>query len=76
MLSHSHVEEQPFVRSGQPVPVDAATVVWVRAHMHPSGYGGTAFRGSVQDGFQAADLPSSFAAILAEQPPKPQECRF
>lgn len=76
VLSHSHVDEQPFTRSGEPVPVEAGMIVWVRAHMHPSGYGGTAFRGSVRDGFEAADLPPSFAADLAERPPLPPACRF
>jgi hypothetical protein len=76
VLSHSHVEEQPFTRSGEPVPVEAGAVVWVRAHMHPTGYGGTAFTGSVRDGFRATDLPVSFAADAAEQPPRPPECRF
>lgn len=76
VLSHSHVEEQPFVRSGEPVSVEAGTVVWVRAHMHPTGYGGTAFTGSVQDGFHVADLPASFAADAAEQLPRPPGCRF
>jgi hypothetical protein len=76
VLSHSHVEEQPFTRSGEPVPVEAATVVWVRAHMHPTGYGGKAFTGSVRDGFRVADLPQSFPAGLADQPPHPSECRF
>ena len=74
VLSHSHVAEQPFPRGGEPVPVEADTVVWVRAHMHPTGYGGTAFKGSVRDGFEAADLTASFAAHLAEKPPRPPDC--
>ncbi len=48
--------------------------VWVRAHMHPDGYGGVAFRGSVRDGFAAADLPAAFAAGLAGEPPAPPDC--
>jgi len=74
VLGHSHVEEQPFVRSGEPVPVQADTAVWVRAHMHPTGYGGTAFKGSVRDGFAAAELEASFAADLAVEPPQPPAC--
>jgi hypothetical protein len=73
-LSHSHVAEQPFTRGGGPVSVLADTVILVRAHMHPTGYGGTAFKGSVRDGFHAANLPASFAANLAEQPPRPPNC--
>ena len=34
VLLHSHVDEQPFTRSGGPVPIQADTVVWVRAHEH------------------------------------------
>ena len=52
VLLHSHVGEQPFSRSGGPVAADQ--VVWVRAHMNPQGYGGVAFKGTVQDGFAAA----------------------
>ncbi len=74
VLGHSHVAEQPFVRAGGPVPVAPETVVWVRAHMHPDGYGGVAFRGSVRDGFAAADLPAAFAAGLAGEPPAPPDC--
>jgi hypothetical protein len=44
--------------------------------MHPTGYGGTAFTGSVQDGFEPADLPASFAAQVGKQPPLPPACRF
>ena len=46
VLLHSHVDEQPFTRSGGPVPIQPDTVVWVRAHMNNSGYGGIAFMGS------------------------------
>lgn len=76
VLSHSHIDEQPFSRQGEPVPLQADTVVWVRAHMHPDGYGGIALRGTARDGFRQADLPSSFAPELAEQPPLPPDCRF
>lgn len=75
-LAHSHVDEQPFVRSGGPVALDADETVWVRAHLHPFGYGGEAFRGSIAGGFDAADAPLDFAADLAEAPPAPPPCRF
>ena len=76
VLAHSHVDEQPFTRGGGPVPIAPETVVWVRAHMHPTGYGGQAFRGSVAGGFVAAELPATFAAALAKQPPRPDGCAF
>jgi hypothetical protein len=76
VLLHSHVGEQPFERSGGPVPVEADVVIYVRAHMHPGGYGGAAFRGSAQAGFEPAELPAAFAAELAEEEPLPQDCAF
>ena len=76
VLLHSHVEEQPFTRSGGPVPIGPDTVVWVRAHLHPSGYGGGAMRGSVRLGFRSAALAASFGAQLAQQPPLPGGCDF
>ena len=76
ILLHSHVTEQPFTRSGGPVPIDADTVVWVRAHMNVGGYGGTAFKGSVNAGFQQAELDPDFAAGLEETPPLPEDCAF
>jgi hypothetical protein len=76
ILLHSHVDEQPFVRSGGPVQVSPGTTVWVRAHMHPTGYGGQAFKGSVQAGFAPAEMPASLASDLAGQPPLPDSCAF
>lgn len=76
ILLHSHVDEQPFVRSGGPVEVDAGTEVWVRAHMAPGGYGGQAFKGSVGAGFASAKMPAGFAEELAGQPPLPDGCAF
>lgn len=76
VLLHSHVDEQPFVRSGGSVPIQPDTVVWVRAHMQPGGYGGVAFKGSVRTGFQKAELSPAFAAGLAQTPPRPEGCDF
>jgi hypothetical protein len=76
VLLHSHVSEQPFKRSGGPVAVAVDQVVWVRAHMHPQGYGGVAFKGSVQDGFAAVALGADFAAALATRDPLPEDCDF
>ena len=76
VLDHSHVDEQPFVRSGGPVAIDADTVVWVRAHMNTTGYGGKALKGSVASGFQTADLDPGFAAGAAAEPPQPSGCAF
>jgi hypothetical protein len=76
ILLHSHVNEQPFVRSGGPVAIDPDVVVWVRAHMNPTGYGGTAFKGSVQSGFQEAKLDPGFAIDLLHESPLPDGCAF
>ena len=76
VLLHSHVNEQPFVRSGGPVDVAADAVVWVRVHMNTGGYGGAAFRGSVQGGFAAAALDAAFATGLESEPPLPDGCAF
>lgn len=74
VLLHSHVDEQPFTRSGGPVPIRPETIVWVRAHMNSTGYGSVAFKGSVKGGFARAEVPVNFATGLAKQPPLPEGC--
>ncbi len=76
ILLHSHAGEQPFVRSGGPVPIAPEDVVLVRAHMHPSGYGGVAFKGSIQTGFQEIELSLDFASELENSAPLPEGCAF
>jgi hypothetical protein len=76
VLLHSHVDEQPFARSGGPIDIEADMVVWVRAHMNTGGYGGAAFRGSVEEGFAEAALDAAFAAELEGAPPLPDGCAF
>ncbi len=76
VLLHSHVDEQPFTRSGGPVPIQPDTLVWVRAHMNTGGYGGMAFKGSVKTGFAKAEPSANFAPALAKQPPLPDGCDF
>ena len=76
ILDHSHVNEQPFVRSGGPVAIGADTIVVVRAHMHPGGYGGKVMRGTVQTGFEEMELESDFAAEVESEPPQPTGCAF
>ncbi len=77
ILNHSHTDEQPFTRSGSPVPVGADEEVVVRAHMSPGGYGGMAMRGSVSGGFvEAADITAGFAAAAEDAEPQPSGCAF
>jgi hypothetical protein len=76
ILAHSHVNEQPFTRSGGPAAISADTIVIVRAHMHPDGYGGAAFKGSVQAGFEEIQLEADFAPELEFTDPLPDGCAF
>jgi hypothetical protein len=76
ILLHSHTTEQPFTRSGGPVPITADTEVIVRAHMNTSGYGTHAFQGTPAGGFSPTQLEPAFAVELAEQPPLPTSCAF
>ena len=76
ILAHSHANEQPFTRSGGPVEITEETVVIVRAHMHPDGYGGQAMKGSVQAGFEAIELSADFAKGVEKEEPQPNGCAF
>jgi len=76
VLAHSHVAEQPFTRSGGPVVVPAGQEVVVRAHMHPFGYGPTAWRGSVATGFVREALGPVHAPAAAASEPLPLGCAF
>lgn len=76
VLLHSHVGEQPFVRSGGPVNIDADTVVYVRGHMNTTGFGGTLLKGTVQDGFKPAEVEASLGSDLERVPPLPEDCAF
>ena len=76
VLLHSHVDEQPFTRSGAPVDVQEDETVIVRAHMNTIEYGGIALRGSVADGFHIAEIPPGFAAAVELQEPLPTSCAF
>lgn len=76
ILAHSHVDEQPFSRSGGPVAVGMTDEVIVRAHMHPTGYSTQAMQGTPTEGFTETILPEDFAAGLAEAEPQPSGCTF
>jgi hypothetical protein len=76
ILLHSHVGEQPFTRSGGQVDIAMDTVVYVRAHMNTSGYGGTVMQGTVQDGFKTAEVETGFGSDLEQVPRQPEECAF
>ena len=76
VLLHSHVNEQPFTRSGGPVNVQRNETVIVRAHMNPTGYVGFALSGNVADGFSTAEIPAGFAEVVALLEPLPTACAF
>ena len=76
ILLHSHVNEQPFTRSGGPVPIEPDTIVLVRVHMHPGGYASLAMKGSLEQGFEQVELSVDFAIELGETPPLPGGCNF
>lgn len=78
ILAHSHVDEQPFARSGGPVDIQADQTVWVRAHMNTSGYG-TQVMELTPDRAQdqrAITVPAGTAEGLAQQAPLPGTCAF
>lgn len=58
ILGHSHVNEQPFTRSGGSVKIIVTDVVIIRGHMNTSGYGKgeVAMKGSVETGFTSFDM--------------------
>lgn len=76
VLGHSHINEQPFTRSGGSVNINAGTEVIIRAWMHPTGYGGAVFKGSITKGFKCEAIAPDFAEELSTQPPLPSSCPF
>jgi len=76
ILLHSHVDEQPFTRSGGPVAIDANAVVFIRAHMNTTGYGGQVLQGTVQGGFELVEVKAGFGSKLERVPPQPEDCAF
>jgi hypothetical protein len=44
--------------------------------MHPGGYGGSALKGSVKNGFQEFEINSDFAIDVENEPPQPDGCAF
>ena len=76
ILVHSHVDEQPFTRSGGPVAISTDQTVIVRAHMEPTGYGDQVMTGTVAAGFTATTLTPDFASDLATASPLPDGCAF
>jgi len=76
ILAHSHVDEQPFTRSGGPVDIAADQTIIVRAHMNDTGYAELVFEGSVEIGLVMTNLDSLFATELEVADPLPTTCAF
>ncbi len=76
ILSHSHVNEQPFTRSGGPVNIAKDTRVYIRAHMNNLGYGSILQAGTVEDGFDRELLRPDENAALETTAPLPKDCAF
>lgn len=76
ILTHSHVSEQPFKRSGGPVPVKADDQLIIRAHMNNLGYGNQSLQGSAASRFEQMKISSAFGVHLSEQEPLPDDCGF
>ncbi|MCF6307327.1 MAG: hypothetical protein L3J09_05155 [Flavobacteriaceae bacterium] len=76
ILSHSHVNEQPFVRSGGLVEITDNQSVIIRAHINTSSYGIKVFKGTVASGFTAFTLSEGFATNLETQDPLATSCAF
>ena len=76
ILGHSHVNEQPFTRSGGIVDIGPDEFIYVRAHMNNTGYGTQVFSGTINEGLKLDSLETSHANELASQSPLPQDCAF
>lgn len=76
ILTHSHVDEQPFTRSGGPLEVADTQHLIIRGHMNPFGYGSLVFSGSIEQGFTADTICRNFGLLLADETPLPTGCSF
>lgn len=76
VLLHSHVDEQPFTRTGGGVNIAPVQEVIVRMHMSDSGYSSVAQQGTVKSGFETITLAQDFAANLESVEPLPKNCAF
>lgn len=76
ILGHSHVNEQPFTRSGGIINITADMEIYVRVHMNTTGYSLNTQKGTVASGFQVSTMAEDFALDLANQEPLPTNCAF
>ncbi len=76
ILAHSHVDEQPFSRSGGPIDVGPKDGIVVRLHMNDTGYATAAMQGSAAAGLTPTTLDSGFGEKLKSHDPQPNGCAF
>ena len=79
ILAHSHVDEQPFTRSGGPVEVAGDQPLIIRAHLDRGGegaYGGVEFVGTVANGFTRSTETANAASGVETASPQPSGCAF
>ncbi len=76
ILGHSHVNEQPFIRSGGGIKINKDQVVIIRMHMNNTGYSENAFKGSVSQDFNSFKTANDFAKAIENQSPQPTGCAF
>jgi len=76
ILTHSHVDEQPFTRSGGVINAGADDIIIVRAHMNNLGYGNQVFSGTPRNGLVIDSLDQFFGTSLESADPLPSSCAF
>ena len=76
ILGHSHVNEQPFTRSGGPVKITSEEIVYIRSHMNNNSFGSEVMKGSTSQGYETAVLAIDFAKDLEQEQPLPINCAF
>jgi hypothetical protein len=76
ILAHSHVNEQPFTRSGSNISLESDTEIFIRVHMNTTGYSFAVQKGSIEKGFLATELSNEFAQNLEKVSPLPNGCAF
>ncbi len=76
ILAHSHPDDQPFERSGGPVPISDRDEIVVRAHLAPGGYVGDLMAGTAAAGFAVVEREDGWAEAVEDLPPQPEDCLF
>ncbi len=76
ILAHSHVNEQPFTRSGSALDIAENQLVVIRMHMNNTGYSSQGMKGTIEDGFSSFSISEDFGQDLEEVEPLPSGCAF